>query len=398
MYNIPTQSSANMPQSKAPSKITKKITKVQSSVKKTTKKTLKQKSDSESSDSSNSSGESESDNELQIMSVDDVMEVPKKTKNKTEIMNPLESDESDNSENENSEQKITQSSQKKRGRPKKPIVPVQKQSIPQKVEPEEEQLILHIPIYNDDGSSDKNMFTMKDESDHSFKKKGKSGSLKIIDSLTESDENLNDGDIKELLAEIKKKDAIIKRLKGQVIDQKHCQEIDVTPVCTKDTKKAFINLKLVNFTDNKQIVVDKTNIACWWCCHNFETIPCFIPDRYINDKFYVFGCFCTYNCAMAYNSNMGDNRMNTRTSLIKELHNRIFGLSGQIYLAPAKELLQKFGGPMSIEEFRNNELLCKKEHKINIPPLIPLLPTIEEVYRDPAQNPKNVFKKSIMKR
>jgi hypothetical protein len=94
---------------------------------------------------------------------------------------------------------------------------------------------------------------------------------------------------------------------------------------------------------------------------------------------------------------MGDNRMNTRTSLIKELHNRIFGPSGPIYFAPQRELLQKYGGPMLIEEFRNNELLCKKEHKINIPPLVPLLSAVEEVYRDSTQNPKNVFKKSILK-
>jgi hypothetical protein len=383
-----------MPQSKVtPSKITK----VQSPVKKTTKKLLKQKSDSE----------------LQIMLVDNVMEVPKKTKIIKTVPVPVpvksdksnesaESDESDESgdsdDSDDSKQKITQSSQRKRGRPKKTIAPVQKQSVPQKLEPEEEQLILHIPIYNDDGSSDKNIFTMKDESEDSLKKKEKTGSLKIMDSLTtEFDENVNDGDIKELLAEIKKKNAIIKRLKSQLTEQKYCQEINATSVCTKDTKKALINLKLINFTDNKQIVVDKTNIACWWCSYNFETIPCFIPDRYINDKFYVFGNFCTYNCAMRYNSNMGDNRMNTRTSLIKELHNRIFGPSGPIYFAPQRELLQKYGGPMLIEEFRNNELLCKKEHKINIPPLVPLLSAVEEVYRDSTQNPKNVFKKSILK-
>ena len=88
-----------------------------------------------------------------------------------------DSDSSDDSENENSEQKITQSSQKKRGRPKKIVAPVVQKSIPvQKVQiqEKEEELILHIPIYDDeDNSSEKNMFTMKDESEDSFKKKGK---------------------------------------------------------------------------------------------------------------------------------------------------------------------------------------------------------------------------------
>ena len=303
------------------------------------------------------------------------------------------------------QKKITQSSQKKRGRPKKTVVqtkqkPSQKMEKPIKEEEEEEEeLILHIPIYdNEDGSSDKNMFTMKDDSDVSNSKKN--NSLKLIESLTESEENLDDADIKDLLNEIKKKDAIIKKLKLQIADPKNNPiNYDTTPVCSKDAKNTLVNLKLININENnKLIVVDKTNVACWWCCHNFDTMPCFIPDRYMDEKFYVFGCFCTYSCAMAYNSNMGDYRVSLRNSLIKELHGRIFTSTDQILLAPAKELLQKFGGPMTIEEFRNKELLAKKEHKIHLPPMVPLLPAIEEIYRDPSQNPKNMYKKGSLKK
>ena len=44
-----------------------------------------------------------------------------------------------------------------------------------------------------------------------------------------------------------------------------------------------------------------TNYSCWWCCHKFQTPPCFIPLDYKNDIFYVYGNFCSFNCALSYN-------------------------------------------------------------------------------------------------
>lgn len=307
---------------------------------------------------------------------------------------------------------VTQSAQRKRGRPKKIIQQKPKISQKQSVHSEqddEDDLILRIPVFEDDndeqgGSSEKNVFTMRDESDNKSDKgnKQKLKTLVKIDSLTGSNDDSSDDeemtkDVKELLMELKRKDAIIKRLKSQMNDRT-AVEAESAPMCSRDAKKNLINMKLININEKNSLVIsDKTNVACWWCGHNFDTIPCFIPDRYVNDKFYVFGCFCTYNCAMAYNLGMGDYKVSLRNSLIKELHNRIFKMSDQIYPAPQKELLQKFGGPMTIDEFRNNDMLCKKEHKIHIPPLVPLLPSVEEIYRDPAQNPKNVYKKMIKK-
>ena len=226
---------------------------------------------------------------------------------------------------------------------------------------------------------------MKDdsESEEHIKKE----SIKLIDSLTETEinsENSNEYDIKTLLLELKKKDQIIKKLKNQSMVVKPSVNINETStIFTKDTQKKLINLKLFDINkDNQAIVVDKTNIACWWCTYNFDTLPCFLPDRYVNEKFYVFGCFCTYGCAMKYNSNLGDYRVATRHALIKDLCNSIFGNTEMLIEAPEKEVLQKFGGTMTIEEFRNYNLLCKKEFKIKIPPLIPLLTTVEEKPRD----------------
>jgi hypothetical protein len=53
--------------------------------------------------------------------------------------------------------------------------------------------------------------------------------------------------------------------------------------------------------------VKKTNLSCWHCCLEFDSIPVFIPkiiDSSAFDKFNIstYGCFCSFNCAMAYNN------------------------------------------------------------------------------------------------
>lgn len=308
------------------------------------------------------------------------------------------SDQKENMSDSEIKTKFNEQSQKKRGRPKKTIVPkqIQKIELPIKEkEPEEEVLILRIPVFNeskdkgDDNSSEKNLFTMKDDSDVEDLKKE---SVKLIDSLTESEansENSNEYDIKTLLLELKKKDQLIKKLKNQTPIQKPIQNIESGCIFNKEANKKIINLKLFDINnDGKPIIVDKTNIACWWCSYNFDTLPCFLADRYVNEKYYVFGCFCSYSCAMKYNSNLGDYRVATRQAIMKDLCNTIFGSTEMIIEAPEKELLEKFGGPMTIEEFRNHSLLCKKEFKIKIPPLMPLVSTVEEKFRDSSMNQK----------
>jgi hypothetical protein len=42
-----------------------------------------------------------------------------------------------------------------------------------------------------------------------------------------------------------------------------------------------------------------TQVHCYWCCHAFTTPPMGLPIRYLNDRFYVTGCFCSLECAAA---------------------------------------------------------------------------------------------------
>lgn len=96
-----------------------------------------------------------------------------------------------------------------------------------------------------------------------------------------------------------------------------------------------------------------TNIWCWWCCYPFETMPCFIPTKYdsLRARFKITGNFCSWNCAKSYIcfDGLGSRRkdMHMFTSLMFHLK-----LPVNIKLAPRKEVLKRFGGTITIEEFR----------------------------------------------
>jgi hypothetical protein len=117
----------------------------------------------------------------------------------------------------------------------------------------------------------------------------------------------------------------------------------------------------------------KTKIHCWWCCYDFDTVPIPLPKKINNIKslnpkdndienFEVKGCFCSFNCALAY-SNTYDFR--NIQYLILFFFKRIYKLNNpstsneffknfSIKPAPPKEVLEIFGGPISISEYRKS--------------------------------------------
>lgn len=287
-----------------------------------------------------------------------------------------ESDEFIKSSNLGKKKNVTQ---KKRGRPKKNELitkPVTLITPEQSEEEEEEEIILQLPLSDDEieSSSDKNGFTMKDESPK------KNGVTKFIDSISDESNEGSKMSTKQLINELKKKDEMVKKMRDAMVNMRKNTygNLDLS----SNVKSRIINMKLLNINKNNEtIIVDKTDIACWWCAHNFNSLPCFIPERFCDGKYYVFGCFCTYSCALAYNMNMNDYRVSGRVSLIKKMCTEIFG-NANVKIAPPKELLIMFGGDMTIEDFRNQALLHKKEFKVKIPPLIPLLMSVEENQRN----------------
>lgn len=123
----------------------------------------------------------------------------------------------------------------------------------------------------------------------------------------------------------------------------------------------------------------KTNLYCLWCCHPFDTPPVPLPIKLVKNKFFVEGCFCSFNCCAAYNFDKSYPDKWERYSLLHLLYKKIYETSfRKILLAPPKEVLKVFGGHMSITEYRKNLISNEKSFKIISPPIISIIPKIEE--------------------
>ena len=92
----------------------------------------------------------------------------------------------------------------------------------------------------------------------------------------------------------------------------------------------------------------------------------------------MFGNFCSFSCVLAYNDTLNDYRKNIREGLIKKLYKDIFNIDCQIKAAGSREILEKFGGPVCIDNFRDAKSICTKTQTLTIPPQIPLLSYFEE--------------------
>jgi hypothetical protein len=161
----------------------------------------------------------------------------------------------------------------------------------------------------------------------------------------------------------------------------------------KVIKKNLKNImyEFINSNDNKTWP-ESTNIYCWWCCHPFTCTPCAIPEYYKKDKFYVYGCFCSFNCAASYNFSKNDDDIWERYSLLNLMYKKLYNNKlVKINLAPPREILKIFGGYMSIEEFRENSLKNEKVFSVVRPPLISIIPKIEENISNNTKNIKNNF-------
>ena len=108
-------------------------------------------------------------------------------------------------------------------------------------------------------------------------------------------------------------------------------------------------------------------------------------EKYSDSNFYVSGCFCSFNCVGAYNLSLNDDKVWNRYSLLKLMYyminkNKIISISDiEINIAGPKELLKKYGGPMTIDEYRKNSKILGREYHKLIPPFIPVNSGFEEI-------------------
>jgi len=166
-------------------------------------------------------------------------------------------------------------------------------------------------------------------------------------------------------------------------------ENKINKVIKKNLKN--IMYEFIN-ANNDKTWPETTNIYCWWCCHPFTCTPCAIPEYYKKEKFYVNGCFCSFNCAASYNFSKNDDSMWERYSLLNLMYKKLYNTKFvKINMAPPREILKIFGGYMTIEEFRENSYKNEKIFTVIKPPLISIIPKIEENISNNTKNTKNNF-------
>jgi hypothetical protein len=109
-------------------------------------------------------------------------------------------------------------------------------------------------------------------------------------------------------------------------------------------------------------------------------MPCALPEVYRKDKFYVSGVFCSFNCSASYNFSKNDGEdMWMRYSLLNLMYKKMYGNRFvKIGMAPPREVLKMFGGYMCIDEFRETSLKMDRTFHVVKPPLVAIIPKIEE--------------------
>jgi hypothetical protein len=118
--------------------------------------------------------------------------------------------------------------------------------------------------------------------------------------------------------------------------------------------------------------------ACFWTCEPFEGRPCVIPMSIIDGVWHVYGNYCNPQTAMAalLAEPLDTHVRWERIALLNMLYGPSFS-QGRIYPAPDRAVLQRFGGTMSIEEYRD---LCDRGRlrvDIHMPPLISILASMD---------------------
>lgn len=186
----------------------------------------------------------------------------------------------------------------------------------------------------------------------------------------------------------------LKQNTPKMIDDTLSNIDDIATVQKKGDKKCTHNSSTSsNIVLLKEMIMNEewcenTNYWCYWDCHSFENKPFGIPIKYNNGKFHVYGCFCSMECAMAYNFYANENMDNVweNFNLLNMMSNV---MSYKLSLNPAisRKCLNVFGGPLTIEQFREKSI---NNNKFNILtyPMVSIVEHVEEINESSSYDTK----------
>lgn len=118
--------------------------------------------------------------------------------------------------------------------------------------------------------------------------------------------------------------------------------------------------------------IKKTNLNCWNCCLEFDSIPVFIPkiiEPSVYDEYNIstYGCFCSFSCAMAhnniYNKKICDNiHVKNMLLFLYKIYNK--KSVREIIASPSKFQMTQYGGNLEKIQYKNEIIKIKNEMKL----------------------------------
>ena len=166
---------------------------------------------------------------------------------------------------------------------------------------------------------------------------------------------------------------------------------------TDNMKSIWQKLDILSNNLHTNNICDKKS-ACFHCTYEFDNTPIYIPKHELNKIYYVYGCFCSPECACAFlmnEQNIDTTTRFERYTLLNYLYCKIYDYSKNIKPAPSPYyMLDKYYGNLSIQEYRK---LLKNERLLLIvdKPLIRILPELHEDSDDYLLNNQTIPSSSL---
>lgn len=110
---------------------------------------------------------------------------------------------------------------------------------------------------------------------------------------------------------------------------------------------------------------ERTQLSCWWCKHCFEAVPVTMPvRRSCHGCWHTEGIFCSWSCVLAFATSRESTVEGVGKPLIRAFATDVFryDLREPLLKAPHWRALEAFGGPLSIERFRQSASLQMHVH------------------------------------
>lgn len=269
----------------------------------------------------------------------------------------------------NTNDATTQNKLRKRGRPRKnSSTTIKPQTQHGKTKSEvEEDIVLRFPISTTD-------ITRNQANGFELIQTECEKDISSDSSLSDIETNEGSKTNQQLLSIIKEKDKLIEDLKVKLTLSTEIP--DGSQIVVKNVRLYNLDMPFDKTSENKIVVPEYTKTACLWDTYEINGIPCFLPENYSNDTFFVTGWFCSLNCAVAYNLSLNDSKVNERYSLLKWMYGKT---QETIHPAPPFRVLKRYGGNTEIEIYRKNLNKCEKDYRIIMPPMTYINQMVEEM-------------------